>query len=131
MKSKCAADIMTRTVITVGPKVLLLDAINSMLRHNIGSLPVVDGDGQVLGVITEYDIMNFALSGQAADTNVEEAMTPKVISLSPEMCSAVVIELMTSRRIHRVPVVKDGKLVGIISRRDILREMAFMYGKYH
>ncbi len=131
MKTKCAADIMTKPVVTVAPNALLLEAINLMLRYNLGSLPVVGPAGELLGIITEFDIMNFALSGNAADTNVEEAMSPKVVALAPEMEVAAVIELMTSRRLHRVPVVRDGKLAGIISRRDILREMAFMYSKYH
>ncbi len=131
MKSKRAADLMTQPVVTVSPEALLVDAIDLMLRHNLGSLPVVGSDGNICGIITEYDIMNFALSGNAADTRVEEAMSPKVIALQPDMDAAAVIDLMTSRRIHRVPVVKDGKLQGIISRRDILREMAFMYTRYH
>ena len=131
MKSKRAADLMTHPVVTVSPEALLVDAIDLMLRHNLGSLPVVAADGNVCGIVTEYDIMNFALSGNAADTRVEEAMSRKVVMLHPDMDAAAVIELMTSRRIHRVPVVKDGKLQGIISRRDILREMAFMYRRFH
>ena len=131
MTGKRAADIMTQPVVTVGPDALLIDAIKLLLRHHLGSLPVVGSAGEMVGIISQYDIMNFALSGNAADTRVEEAMSTGVISMPPEAELSTVMECLVNRRLHRVPIVKDSKVVGMVSRRDVLREMLFMYGKYH
>jgi len=131
MKARTAADIMTRPVITVGPGALLIDAIELLLRHGLSGMPVVDAAGRLIGIITEHDIMNFALSGNAADTRVEEAMTKPVATVAPDADMAVAINFLIGRRLRRVPVVEGDRVVGIISRRDILREMLSMYREYH
>ena len=121
MKARCAADFMTYPVVTVAPGALLMDAIK---------LPVVAADGGLVGIITEHDIMNFALSGEAADTTVEEAMTRQVIVFSPDVDVATLVNALGTGHIRRVPIVEGGKLVGVVSRRDILREMVAMYSRY-
>ena len=131
MNDRRATDIMTQPVITVGRNALLIEAIRLLLRHHLSGLPVVEDDGELVGIITEHDIMNFALSGDAADTQVEEAMTTEVISMPPDADVVAVINCLSSRRLRRIPIVQGGKVVGIVSRRDVLREMLFMYGKYH
>ncbi|MCY2952878.1 MAG: CBS domain-containing protein [Planctomycetota bacterium] len=131
MNAKRAADIMTQPVVTVGPNALLTDAIELLLRHHVSGLPVVGNNGEMVGIITEHDILNFAISGNAADTRVEEAMTTEVIWMPPDTEVTAVINCLASRHLRRVPVVQGGKVVGIVSRRDILREMLFMYSKYH
>ncbi len=98
-----------------------------MLEHNVSCLPVVDAEERLLGVITEYDIMNFALSGEAYDTFVHESLTTKVITFAPEDSLETVVNTLISKRLHRAPVVEQYRLVGIISRRDILREMLILY----
>ena len=131
MTGKHAVDIMTRPVVTVGPDELLLDAARLILRHHVSGLPVVEADGTLVGLISEHDVMNFALSGEAADTQVREAMTADVAWVPPEADIPTLIEVLTSRRIRRVPIVDGGRVVGIVSRRDILREMVYMYSRYH
>ena len=131
MNDKCAADIMTRPVVTVAPEALVIDAIQLLLRHHLSGLPVVRDGDRLVGIITEHDIMNLALSGNAADTRVEEAMTAPVVSLPPEADLGTLIDCLSSRRLRRVPIVRDGRVIGIVSRRDVLREMLFMYAKYH
>jgi CBS domain-containing protein len=131
MSDATAAQIMTHPVVTIGPDALLTDAIKLLLRHGCSGLPVVDEGGKVIGIITEHDIMNFALSGNAADTRVEEAMTRDVVSLPPTATLASVINCLLANHFRRVPVAEDGRVVGIISRRDILREMLAMYSTYH
>jgi CBS domain-containing protein len=126
-----AKDLMTQPVVTVRSDSNLIDTIKLLLRHHLSGLPVVNEDGQVQGIITEHDIMYLALSGNAADTCVEEAMTREVVTLPPSADLASLIECLGTRRLRRVPIVHEGKLVGIVSRRDILREMLQMYGKYH
>lgn len=131
MKDLTAAQVMTHPVVTVRPQALLTDAIKLLLRHHCSGLPVVDDTGTMIGVLTERDIINFALSGNAADTTVEEAMTRQVVALSPATSLADVINCLASNNFRRVPIVSEGKVVGIISRRDVLREMLAMYSTYH
>ena len=131
MKGRCAADIMTRPVVTIGPDALLVDAIELLLERGLSGLPVVDAGDRLVGIITEHDIMNFALSGDAADTRVEDAMTMQVTTVPPEADMAVAINHLVGRRLRRVPVVEGERVVGIISRREILREMLSMYREYH
>jgi CBS domain-containing protein len=130
MKARCAADFMTYPVVTVAPGALLMEAIKLLLRHHISGLPVVAADGGLVGIITEHDIMNFALSGNAADTTVEEAMTRQVVVFSPGVDVATLVNALGTGHIRRVPIVDGGKLVGVVSRRDILREMVAMYSRY-
>lgn len=131
MDGKRAGDIMTHPVVSVAPSALIVDAIALLLRHHISGLPVATADGTLVGIITEHDVLNFALSGNAAETRVDEAMTDEVITIAPDMGVVPVMELLTTRHLRRVPVVQDGKVVGIVSRRDVLREMLFMYSQFH
>lgn len=129
MKDKRAADIMSQPVITVRPDAPLFHAVKLLLRHHVSGLPVVDSSGTLLGLISEYDIMNFALSGNADQTRVDEAMTRKVITQAADASVPALINCLVGGRLRRVPIVEGGRVVGIVSRRDILREMLFMYGR--
>jgi CBS domain-containing protein len=131
MHGKRAADIMTHPVVTVAPSALLVDAIELLLRHHVSGLPVVDTVGDLVGIITEHDILNLTISGNAADTQVEEAMTKEVVTVPPEAEVPLLIHCLSSRRLRRVPVVQGKKVLGIVSRRDLLREMLTMYSQYH
>lgn len=126
---RTARDIMTDTVIVVREDMVVTDVIKLLLRWHISGLPVVDSEEKLVGIITEHDLMNFAISGEAADTRVSEVMTTKVETYSPDTLVAEVINNFASHRIRRVPVVDKGKVVGIISRRDILRELNRIYSK--
>ena len=129
MQLKKASDIMTHPVVSVRPDARLTDAIKLMLRHHISGLPVVAADGRLVGVITEHDIINLAISGDAEDTTVEETMTREVISFPPDANLAKLAATLGSRRIRRVPIVENGVVVGVVSRRDILREVLFLYAE--
>ena len=127
MKLKQASDIMTHPVITVRPDIHLTDAIKLLLRHHISGLPVVGADGRLVGIITEHDIMNLTLSGSAEDTTVEETMTREVITFPPDADLATLAACLAGKRIRRVPIIEKGALIGIVSRRDILREVLSLY----
>jgi CBS domain-containing protein len=129
--NKKAAQVMNTDIVTTTPDLLLTDAIQLMLDHSISSLPVVDEDGMLLGFITEYDIINFAISGEADRTRVKEAMAlpNKVVSFSPETDLETMANCFVTQRIHRVPIISNGKVVGMVSRRDILREILRIYRK--
>lgn len=130
MKAHKASDIMTTTVITATKDMRLTDVIKLLLRWHISGLPVVDEGGNLIGIISEHDIMNFAFSGEAGDTRVEQAMSRDVISFPPDAPVETLLRCCSQRRIRRVPIVKDKKVVGIVSRRDILREMDRLYSQY-
>jgi CBS domain-containing protein len=123
-------DIMTQTVITVKEDMILTDVIKLLLRWHISGIPVVDDDNNLLGIITEHDVVNFALSGNAADTKAREVMTKQVETCAPDTLFVQIVNDFASRRIRRIPVVENGRVVGIISRRDIIREMDRIYSQF-
>ena len=124
-----ARDIMTSTVITASEGMLLTDIIKLLLRWHISGLPIVDDKGKLVGIITEHDVVYFALSGYAADTVASEVMTKNLVTYSPDTLVVEVINYFAAHRIRRVPVVEKGEVVGIISRRDIVRYMDQTYGR--
>jgi len=125
MLTKTAADIMTSRVVTIGQDARLTDAIRLLLRYHISGLPVLDADGSLLGILSEHDIINYALSGDAETATVAEAMSTPVMTFPPTVSLEEIANCLAEKRLRRVPIVADGKVVGIVSRRDILREMLF------
>lgn len=142
-----ASDIMTREVVSVGPDAAIRDAIRRMLDHRISGLPVVDGRGKVVGMLTEGDLLRrgemgterhrsrwleFLLGpGRLADEYVRthgrkvgEIMTEHVVSAAEDTRSLKSFGLMEHRRVKRLPVLRGGALVGIISRADLVRALA-------
>jgi CBS domain-containing protein len=142
-----AAEVMTRTVITVDPDAQITEAIRLMLQHKISGLPVVDKGGKLVGILTEGDLLRRAETGTqrrrprwleylvgpgklAADyvhthaRKVSELMTTEVQTVDEDAPLDQIVELMERHRIKRVPVVKAGKLVGLVSRANLLRALA-------
>lgn len=127
MKTIKASDCMTTRVLTIREEAPLLEALKLIVESAISGLPVVNAAGELVGIISEHDIMNFALSGTAQDTSVKEAMTRQVIAFEPETELEIIVNACVQHRIRRVPIVKGRKVVGIVSRRDVLRELHAMY----
>ncbi|WP_409561135.1 CBS domain-containing protein [Hyphomicrobium sp. MC8b] len=142
-----ASDVMTTKVISIGPDATLSEMIKLMLDHRISGLPVVSEDGKLVGVVTEGDCLRRAetgtevkrsfwrdmLTGSETLANeyirthgrkVSEVMTGDPISVSPDMELSEVIHIMEKNRIKRVPVVKDGAVVGILSRANLLQTLS-------
>ncbi|MDP8217181.1 MAG: CBS domain-containing protein [Candidatus Theseobacter exili] len=131
MKEKrVAADIMTSPVISAKRDTLLIEAIRLLLRWNVSGLPVVDENDELVGIITEYDVLKFSFSGYAKDTTVDKAMTTKVVSFPMDADIETLISCFASTRVRRVPIVENDKVIGLVSRRDILRELEKVYSKY-
>src|SRR5262245_25054283 len=109
---------------TISPEATVFEAIGRMVEHNVGSLLVADGDGEPVGIITERDYLRkVALCGRTSHTTaVREIMSVGVISV----CSADDVDdclaLMTMRRIRHLPVVDDGRLVGLVSVGDLVKQ---------
>ena len=130
MENKQARQVMNTDVVTVTKDVKLTKAMRIMLDHRVSGLPVVERNTKKLvGIITEHDTVNFAFSGDADATNVGEAMTNEVFTFSPDVSLERIVNCFATNRVRRVPIVEDQKVVGIVSRRDIMREMLSMYGE--
>jgi len=142
-----AGHIMTRNVISVQPETTIFQAAHLMLLHRISGLPVVDSDGHVVGVVTEGDFLRRAEMdtqrqrprwlqflvgpGRLADEyvrsrgrRVEDVMTASVHAIDGDATLSDIVELMERHRIKRLPVLRDGKLVGIVSRANLLHALA-------
>jgi len=127
MKITKVADIMTTNVITAKKDMLLTDVIALLLRWHISALPVVDYEDNIVGIVSEIDLVNLTFDGNAADTTVEEVMVTDIVSFSPSTQLADLVQTFSKRHLRRVPIIENGKVVGIVSRRDILREMLRRY----
>ena len=108
-------EIMTRNVITVPVSMPVKDVAQLLSERRITGLPVVDDNGLVVGVLSELDIIS------RQGTVAGEIMSAKVISATEDADAEDVAKLLTDRRIRRVPILADGKLVGIVSRSDLIR----------
>jgi CBS domain-containing protein len=120
-----AKDIMTKNVITISPDSTLVDVAKLLGEKKITGVPVVDGSGKVIGIITEKDILNFAnrYLCDFRNTKVEEAMTKNVVSFSSDTDIDAISLCFSKNNFRRVPIIDEGKLVGIISRRDVIRSL--------
>lgn len=127
MQIKKANDIMTTDVIVAKRQMLLTEVLEILLSKRISGLPVVDEEGMLEGIISEIDLVNSMLSGNAEETTVGEVMSTHVTSFPPDATCVEMADCFTTNRVRRVPIVKHGKVVGIVSRRDILREMLEHY----
>lgn len=110
-----ASEIMTRAVITVPTTMPVKEVAQILADKKITGLPVVDDEGRVVGIVSELDI----ISRQGETT--AEIMSDQVISATEATDAGEVAHLFTSRRIRRVPILADGRLVGIVSRSDLMR----------
>jgi len=107
-------DIMTVPVVVVAAEDTTAHIAEALDHHRISAVPVVDDQGGVIGLVSEYDLL--AKAGSTAG----ELMSTAVISVSEDTAVDDVRHLLVDRRIHRVPVVSGGTLVGIVSRADIV-----------
>ncbi len=127
MKTTKAAAVMTTNVITAKKNMVLTDIIALLLRWHISALPIVDDEEKIVGIVSEIDLVNLAFDGNAADTIAEEVMVTDIVSFSPNTELADLVQSFSKRHLRRVPIIDKGKVVGIVSRRDILREMLRRY----
>lgn len=113
-----AGDVMSSPVITVLADVSAQQVADTLTRHRISSVPVVDHTGTVLGLISEHDLLS--KTGAVAS----DLMTTAVVSVTVDSAADDIRHLLIDRRIRRVPVLRDGRLVGIVSRHDLVAVMA-------
>ena len=116
-----ARDIMTRKVCTIRPEASALEAAQLLDRMRISGLPVINADSHIIGIITEADIISKV---SKEGLLVADIMSHEVIAIDEETPVGDIAMLLTERKIKRVPVVDNGKLVGIVSRGDIVHAVA-------
>ena len=114
-------NVMNKNVITIHEDTTVNEAIVLLLKHNISGLPVVDAQNRVLGIVTEYNFIQTVTRPDLKSEPVRNVMSTHVICVDEDTIPLKVVSIMEKHRIRRIPVVRDGKLVGVISRRDILR----------
>jgi CBS domain-containing protein len=138
-----ASDVMTQRVVTVEPDTALEEVVRMMLAYRISGLPVVE-EGRVVGIVTEGDLLRRPETGterrrrhwlelfESGETDAAEyvhshgvtageVMTPRVMSVTETTPLEEIAELLESHGIKRVPVLRDGQLVGIVTRADMIR----------
>jgi CBS domain-containing protein len=114
-------DVMTTNVITITAEQTKQQAARLLSQHRISGLPVVNAEQRVVGIVTEYDVI-----GKQGHT-VGEIMTRGIISVTPDTDLDEVGHLLVHKNIKRVPVLDQGKLVGIVSRADLVKEVALRW----
>jgi len=142
-----AHQIMTQHVITIGADAPIAEAIDAMLRHHVSGLPVVDADGELVGIISEGDFIRRAEIGTqrtrgrwlsflagadrvAADfvrahgRKVGEIMTTDPLTISEDAPLDEIVEIMESSNVKRLPVMRGHRMVGIVTRSDFLAAVA-------
>jgi CBS domain-containing protein len=142
-----AADIMTSEVITASPDDSVLSVVEKMLQHRISAVPVVDENDRVLGIISEGDLISRPENETARDhswwldlimgprdeavdflrthgTRAADVMTTSVVTAQESDTAADIARKLERHHIKRVPVIRDGRLVGIVSRANLLRSFA-------
>ncbi|MFC1990668.1 CBS domain-containing protein [Chloroflexota bacterium] len=115
-------DFKYRTVVTVRPNETVSAAIQKLAEHDRGSLPVCNDKGQIVGIITERDILRkcFDRSDAFINKEIKDVMTEQVAVATPEDDLDYAIDIMRKKRIRHIPIVDDQKVVGMISMRDLL-----------
>jgi CBS-domain-containing membrane protein len=126
----CAKDIMERDVVTVRPETAVDAAMETVLREAISGLPVVDARGNLVGVVTEKDLLAMVydkLFGQAArPKTVADLMTREVMTFEDDASVLEIAECLIRRTFRRVPILHEGRLVGVVSRPDVIRAILGM-----
>ena len=144
-----AADVMTRKVVTVPPTATAQEIAQLLVRHGISAVPVVDAAGAVVGMVSEGDLAGhrdmrldersewwlqmiaegtdlapeFLSYIRSGGRQARDLMTPDVVSVDPTMPIEEVAKTLQARRIKRVPVILNGRLLGIVSRANLIQAL--------
>ena len=140
-----AHQIMTRSVITIAPDATILEAAQTMLQHHVSGLPVVDAAGKLLGIVSEGDFirrseigtprkrgrwLKVLLGDSAVDyvrehgRRVSDVMTSDPVTITEDATLEQIVDAMETNGVKRLPVMKDGRLVGLVSRANLMQAVA-------
>ncbi|MDZ7359303.1 MAG: CBS domain-containing protein [candidate division KSB1 bacterium] len=123
-KVKRLLEVKDRQVWTISKSATVLDALKLMAEKNIGALPVVEGEA-LIGIFTERDYARkLGLQGKQAEAiRIEEVMTRELITVTPDQSVNDCMALMTEKRIRHLPVLEGGRLVGLVSIGDVVKDI--------
>ena len=145
-----AKDIMTSGALTLKPETDVATAAQLMLEKHLNGLPVVDQDGKLIGVLCQSDLVaqqksismpslftildgfiSFSSNeelekevNKIVATKVEHAMTPSPVTIEPDTSIEKVADLMVEKKFYTLPVIEDGKLIGVVGKEDVLKVLA-------
>ncbi|CAH2600750.1 CBS domain-containing protein [Rhodovastum atsumiense] len=145
-----AASVMTRDVLSVGPDDTVAEAARKLAGRGVSAAPVLDAEGRLLGIVSEGDLMrpfgrekqmhrawwlNVIAEGlefapdfleyiRLDQRRVRELMQPSVVTVTEEASLPAIADLLDRHHLKRVPVLRDGRVIGIVSRADIVRAVA-------
>ena len=114
-------DVINKDVLTISANVTVEEAMRYLVDNKISGTPVVDEEGYLVGIISEFQLLETLYSPEVREMPVRDVMTKDVLTVKSNMMLSDAASLMVAHRIRRLPVVDDGKIVGIISRRDLLK----------
>jgi CBS domain-containing protein len=113
---------MNRPVLAAAKSTSARDLAIQMLMGGFSGIPITERDGAVVGIVSELDIIRALRAGKNLDSvTATEIMTAEVITVNTDATVEEIMEIMDTKQIVRVPVLEDGKLVGVVSRPDVLR----------
>ena len=125
-KAERVRDFMTKNPLSISPETEIMRAVHLLVAEDISGLPVTDAQGRLVGILTERDCIAVALQAGYFDELggcVEQYMTTPVETVEPDSSLMDLAELFARSPFRRCPVVEEGRLVGLICRRDILRAL--------
>jgi len=122
LEAKVAGDIMTRPVVAASRTTTARDMAIQMFLGGFSGMPITERDGSIIGLVTEFDIIRAVQSGKQAATTVAEAiMTRDVVTVDVDTPIEEIVAVLEREKFLRVPVTERGRLVGVVSRPDVLR----------
>ncbi len=121
------SQLMNPNVVSITPDETAALAARLLQRHNVGSLPVCSLDGRLRGIVTDRDIVLRCVAAESVpeQTKVREIMSRGVVTVTPDADVREATRLMASEQVRRLPVVSDGRVVGMLSLGDMAKNMSF------
>ncbi|HXG21857.1 MAG TPA: CBS domain-containing protein [Methylomirabilota bacterium] len=116
-----ARQFMTTKVVAATPHMTLTEAARELGRLEVTGLPVVDANGQVLGILTESDLLSALLEDTPIETQIKSIMTTPVVTVDEFTPADTVVRLLRTHRVHHLPVTRQGAVVGLITPQQVIR----------
>jgi CBS domain-containing protein len=116
-----ARDVMNTNLVTIRTDSSVEEAIRCLLEHRVTGVPVVDQQGRLAGIVSEYQLLEAIYRPEVKQEQVCDLMTRDVITVTEDAPLSEVANMLLLHRIRRAPVVRGGAVVGIVTRRDLLR----------
>ncbi len=113
-------DIMSKSVVSIRPDATMIEAVKSLTKHHLSGAPVVSAQGEVIGFISEPNLMDVLFDEDVREKKISEFMTRDVQVVRPTDPISTAATMLAMYGIRRLPVVEDGHLIGVVTRRDLL-----------